>query len=92
MTHPLFAVRIWQTGSSWVFPLPKALRDSIGWRPGDLLIIRVHPPYLTLRVAQPESVIPLRTMGLEVLPPAWPGKENHASHQNDSVEEDPAAH
>lgn len=73
--HALFTGRIWRMGASIVFPLPKALREAISARPGELIIMRVHPPYVTFRVAQPGAIIPVDRFEPEDLPPAWPGKK-----------------
>ncbi len=77
--YPLFTVMTWRVGNGVVFPLYQVVRHALGWHPGDLLIARVHAPYFTLRLAQPERVIPIETFGPEVLPPSWPGKDDNAT-------------
>jgi hypothetical protein len=72
--HPLYAARIWQMGKSVVFPIYSAVCRAIRAVPGDLLLVRVHPPYITLRVAHPEQVMPVEQFTDEELPPAWPRK------------------
>ena len=62
-----------------VFPMYKAVLAALGARPGDILIARLHPPYLTIRLAHPERIIPIDTFGPEVLPPSWPGKDDNAT-------------
>jgi hypothetical protein len=82
--YPLYTIMPWQMGNGVVFPLYKVVRETLGWRPGQLLIARIHVPYMTLRVAQPERAIPLDSFGPEVLPPSWPGKEDNATTPNNS--------
>lgn len=77
--YPLYTLPLWGWGHSVVFPMYKAVLQAIGARPGDMLIARVHPPYLTIRVAHPERIIPIDTFGPEVLPPSWPGKDDNAT-------------
>jgi hypothetical protein len=76
----------WRVGNGVVFPLYKVVRTALNWHPGTLLIARVHVPYLTLRLAQPERIIPLDNFGPEVLPPSWPGKEDNATTPDDSAD------
>jgi hypothetical protein len=73
-----------------VFPLYKRVRDALGARPGDVLVMRLHAPYLTLRVARPEKIIPIDDFGPEVLPPSWPGKNDNATTPDDSSRPAPA--
>jgi hypothetical protein len=72
MPQPLYLVKIWKMGSSTVFPLYKALLAAIHAGKDDLLIVRVHPPYVTFRVAHPDSLMPVEAFSEHVLPPAWP--------------------
>jgi hypothetical protein len=69
--YPLFAARIWKMGSSVVFPLAKMLMDALEARPGDLVLIRVHLPYITFRIANPEKNFPLPSFTAEELPPSY---------------------
>lgn len=77
--YPLYTVMTWKVGNGVVFPLYHVVRNALGLHPGDLLIARVHAPYLTIRRAQPERVVPIDTFGPEVLPPSWPGKDDNAT-------------
>ena len=70
--YPLYAARVWKWGKSTVFPLYSAVLAAIHCVPGDLLLVRVHPPYITLRVARPESVMPVEQFTDAELPPSWP--------------------
>ena len=72
--HPLYAARVWKWGKSTVFPLYSAVLAAMHCVPGDLLLVRVHPPYITLRVAHPESVMPVEQFTDAELPPSWPNK------------------
>ena len=75
MHQPLYVVKIWRTGTSLVFPLYKAVLELLGWDEGKLLIVRVYPPYLILRVAEPTRDFPLTDIPREAFPPAWPKTE-----------------
>ena len=68
----LYATRLWRWGSSWCIPFPRPLREAMGWRPGDLVLMRPHLPYITMRVARPETAVPDGAMDPELMPPAWP--------------------
>jgi hypothetical protein len=81
----------WRVGNGVVFPLFKVVREALHWHPGELLIARIHVPYLTLRLAQPERYIPIDQFGPEVLPPSWPGKEDNATTAEDSTRATAAA-
>jgi hypothetical protein len=74
MSQPLYLVKIWRMGHTVVFPLYKALLKALHATPNDLLLVRVHPPYVTFRIAHPEQVIPVERFIEAELPPAWPGK------------------
>ena len=77
--YPLYTVMTWKLGNGVVFPLYRVVRQALGMHTGNLLIARVHVPYLTIRVAQPERIIPIDDFGPEVLPPSWPGKDDNAT-------------
>ena len=70
--HPLYAVRLWNHGKSVIFPLYHAVMKALNANVGDLMLVRVHPPYITLRVARPESLMPVEQFTEEELPPHWP--------------------
>lgn len=73
--HPLYVVKAWSTGSQRVFPLYKVLLEALDFdldNPNELLIVRVHPPFISIRVAKPERLIPVENWDPLVLPPAWP--------------------
>jgi hypothetical protein len=89
--YPLWVIPIWNWGGSVVLPLTKTVRAKLGAMRGDVLIARIHGPYLTLRVARPEKVIPVDDFGPEVLPPSWPGKDDNATTPDDTASPAPAA-
>ena len=74
MAQPLYLVKIWKMGSSVVFPLYRRLLKELHASPDDLLLIRVHPPYVTFRIAHPEQVMPVERFEEGDLPPSWPKK------------------
>lgn len=70
--HPLYAVRLWRMGKSLVFPLYTAVANALHAEQGDLLLVRVHPPYITMRVGRPDSLMPVEQFTENELPPEWP--------------------
>src|SRR5712692_11286915 len=77
--YPLLVLPVWQWGNSVVMPIYKSMRVLLGWHMGQVLIARPHAPYITIRLAYPERIIPVGTFGPEVLPPSWPRKEDNAT-------------
>jgi hypothetical protein len=60
-------------GGRRVFPLYDAVLEALDFdldNPHELVLIRVHPPYCTFRVAKPSALFPLDKMQLSDLPPA----------------------
>ena len=70
--HPLYAVRLWKHGNTTIFPIYHAVLKALNAVVGDLMLVRVHPPYITLRVARPESLMPVEQFTEADLPPQWP--------------------
>jgi hypothetical protein len=70
--YPLFAARIWRMGASVVFPLAKMLMQALDAKPGDLVLVRVHLPYVTFRIANPDLSLPVPQFRPEELPPSYP--------------------
>jgi antitoxin component of MazEF toxin-antitoxin module len=70
--QPLYVSKIWKIGNSVGFPLYKALLKAIHANIGDMLLVRVHPPYVTFRVAHPDQLVPVERFTEEELPPDWP--------------------
>ncbi len=80
---PLYVVKPWRYGKQRVFPLYKALLEHLDFdldNPDEMLIIRVHPPFVTIRVAKPERLIPVENFDPAVLPPAWPHQRKRADY------------
>jgi hypothetical protein len=46
-------------GKSVVFPLYKDARDAVGITVGSLVLIKIHPPYITFRAIRPGEDIPV---------------------------------
>lgn len=73
--HPLYVLKPWKNGPHVIVPIYRPVLRVLGYdfqNDNELLIIRVHPPYLTLRVARPPELFPLSDVELAALPPAWP--------------------
>lgn len=69
--HPLYACRLWTMGKQLVFPLYTAIIKALDARAGDLILVRVHLPYVTFRIAQPDLSMPIpRFEGCD-LPPSY---------------------
>jgi hypothetical protein len=88
--YPLYTVMTWKVGNGVVFPLYQVVRHALDLHPGDLLIARVHTPYLTIRRARPERIIPIEDFGPEHLPPSWPGKDDNATTPESATRTTPA--
>lgn len=74
-SYPLYAVKPWRMGKQRVFPLYQAVLEHLQFdldNPDEMLLIRVHPPFISIRVAKPERLIPVENWDPEVLPPTWP--------------------
>lgn len=69
-SFPLYAQRVWENGSGLCFALPKGLCAQIGLAVGDVVVVRVHPPFASLRVLRKEIAVPVEGFTAEELPPA----------------------
>jgi hypothetical protein len=69
--HPLYAARLWRMGKSLVFPLYEAVITALGAKPGDLVLVRVHLPYVTFRIAHPDLTMPIPRFTPGELPPSY---------------------
>jgi hypothetical protein len=74
MAQPLYLVKIWKMGSGAVIPLYKRVLEALHASVDDLLLIRVHPPYVTFRIIHAEQSMPVERFTDEELPPDWPKK------------------
>lgn len=73
--RPLYVVKPWRMQKRLLFPLYDVVLEALHFdvdKPDELLICRLHPPYLTMRVAHPERIMPLNAFSIDALPPAWP--------------------
>jgi hypothetical protein len=69
---PIYVARVWKQGAATVFPLCKLACRLLGVTPGQKVLIRVHPPYVTFRLIDPDELIPVGGFTQAELPPAWP--------------------
>lgn len=81
-SYPLYVMRPWRLKTRLVLPLYEPVLEALHFdldKPDELLICRLHPPYLTMRVAHPEKLMPLNAFDLNVLPPVWPPRRKDNS-------------
>lgn len=69
--HPLYATRLWAHGKQLVFPLYDAMIKALSARAGDLVLVRVHLPFVTFRIANPDLSMPIPRFSPEELPPSY---------------------
>jgi hypothetical protein len=69
--YPLFACRLYAHGRQLVFPLYTMLVQAIGATPGDLVLVRVHLPFVTFRIANPDLALPIMRFDHDQLPPTY---------------------
>jgi hypothetical protein len=69
--HPLYAARLWSHGKQLIFPLYVAIQEALNARPGDLVLVRVHLPFVTFRIANPDLTMPVPRFTGEELPPTY---------------------
>ncbi len=79
---PLYTARCWKSGASWCIVVPRDVRKALKLLPGDLVIMRLHEPYVTIRRGDADAFMPLSKMKLEDMPPAWPGGKKDAEVQD----------
>lgn len=73
--HALYVLKPWRAGEQVVFPVYDVVLQAIGFDKrfnGELLIARVHPPWVTFRVARPQKLFPLPDVRFDELVPDWP--------------------
>jgi hypothetical protein len=75
--HPMYAARLWRMGKSIVFPLYAAVVDVLRAQPGDLFLIWVHPPFITLRLADLGAMRPIDHFQQDDLLESWRGVAEH---------------
>lgn len=69
--HPLYAARLWAHGKQLIFPIYTAIIDALQARPGDLVLVRVHLPFVTFRIANPDLTMPVPRFNHDELPPSY---------------------
>jgi hypothetical protein len=69
--YPLFACRLYSHGRQLVFPLYTMLVQALSAKHGDLVLVRVHLPFVTFRIANPELSIPVPHFDHDQLPPTY---------------------
>lgn len=78
MGFPLVAVRVKKWGSSYAILLPRNLREDLQIGEGDIIAIRVKPPYGHFCVWPMTKLAPLGEVPIEELPPREPMKVKRA--------------
>lgn len=58
-------------GKQLVFPLYTSVVAALDARPGDLVLIRVHLPFVTFRIANPDLTMPVPRFNHDELPPSY---------------------
>lgn len=69
--HALYAARLWSHGKQLIFPLYTSIIEALQARPGDLVLVRVHLPFVTFRIANPDLTMPVPWFNHEDLPPSY---------------------
>jgi hypothetical protein len=69
--YPLYAARLWRMGKSVVFPLYATVCEALRARPEDLMLVWVHPPFITLRLADLGSTKPIDHFTQDELVASW---------------------
>lgn len=87
----LFYAKYCKWGASWAMIIPAGVREALHLRPGDVLLMRLHEPYVTLRRGEPDHVIDLKTFSLEDYPPRWPTAGTNAHTRPDPERTAPGA-
>lgn len=68
---PLYAVRVYEHGRQLVFPFYSILTHALGLHAGDLLLVRVHLPYVTFCLTTPAQAVAVEKFGKDELPPSY---------------------
>lgn len=58
-------------GKQLVFPLYTSIIEHLDAHAGDLLLVRVHLPYVTFRIARPDVNMPIPQFDECDLPPSY---------------------
>ncbi len=73
MSRNVYATRYMKIGDSWGMIIPKHLRERLGFRPGDLIVMALYGELVMLRRMQPRDVVELESIPTDALPPATIG-------------------
>lgn len=68
---PLYAARLYLHGQQLIFPLYRSIVSTLEAKPGDLVLVRVHLPYVTFRIAHASLAMPIEHFDREQLPPDY---------------------
>lgn len=68
---PLYAARLYRQGGQLIFPLYRAIVNELQVKPGDLVLVRVHLPYVTFRIAHAPTAMPVERFNPDELPPDY---------------------
>ena len=69
--HALYACRLWTMGKQLVFPLYTSIIEALQAHSGDLVLVRVHLPFVTFRIANPDLTMPVPRFNHDDLPPTY---------------------
>lgn len=69
--HALYACRLWSHGKQLMFPLYTSIIAALGAKAGDLVLVRVHLPFVTFRIANPDLTMPVPRFNHDELPPDY---------------------
>lgn len=75
MASTLYTTKAFKVGNAVGMYLDREVREQLRIMPGDLIMLRLTPPYVVIRRAEPERDIPMSDISRGMLPPAWPGRD-----------------
>lgn len=75
MSGPIYTSKLAKGGNAVVMYVDREIREALGLKPGDMVMMRLSPPYVILRKAIPEREIPMTDISRAMLPPSWPGRD-----------------
>jgi len=70
-------MRPWRVKHRILLPLYDPVLEALNFdldKPDELLICRLHAPFLSVRVARPEKLFAMSPLHENALPPAWPAR------------------
>lgn len=69
--YPLMCTRLWKHGKTLMFPVHSGLVDALRCGPRDLVLIRMHLPFVTFRIVEPYLSLPIGRFDHPDLPPSY---------------------